>query len=137
MKHGKDDVVPNEERGESLVTLGDLSFVVSPTFGRVSRTEQALGASFFDIAVSLGNEKGLRLLEMAIFFEQLSRPRVKRDEIGERLARPGGYREGLVEMGKILDRYLSGDDDGDDAGQSNADADYRLPGENDSGEDEG
>lgn len=98
---------PNEKRGEMKLKIGIMMVVIAPTFGRISRMEAALNRSTFELASGLAEKRGLTMMEMAIFFEQLSKPREKRDDIGNQLARIG-YEKSLTLVGRVLEMILQG-----------------------------
>lgn len=117
----------NEQRGEITKKLGGLEITVVPTFARISRAEAALGQSCLTIASSMAQGQGLTTLEMAVFIEALSKPRLKRDAIGEAIIKAGSAKAMEI-VGLVCERILVGDDpDPDD--DDDDDDDLKLPGE--------
>lgn len=115
-------------RGAVTKTIGDLEITLLPTFTRISRAEQALKKSCMKILDDMGTGDSLSMLELAVFFESLSKPKLKRDVIGDALMGTG-YKQGMELLAEVLNKVLVGDDD--DPGDPDETDDLTLPGEGD------
>jgi len=121
--------IPNSQRGEITKKLGSLEITVVPTFNRICKAENALQKSCLTIATQMAQGQGLTTMEMAIFIEQLSKPRLKRVDIGQAIM-DAGSAKAMEIVGLVCERILSGTKDDSD------DDDPDLLDEDDEGKDE-
>lgn len=106
----------NPDRGEFVLKFGGLEVIISPTYGRQSRATVAVaGRSVQSLLLAMSTE-GMSIIEQAMYLEQLSKPRIKSDDIGKALAKAGALKAGEV-MGEVLKNLAKGsEDDEEDEG---------------------
>lgn len=101
----------NTKRGEFAIEIGDLEVTICPSYGRRVKAEAALGKSIQGAIYALQGD-GIRIDEQANFLHQLSRPRVKLEEIGEALAGIGSLPSAEI-LGNVLTNLAKGNEDSD------------------------
>lgn len=106
----------NEARGEFLFTIGDVEFLMAPSFGRVNKIEGIFGRSLVQVAGELVAGQGLTMRELVGALELLIKePKMKSDEIGK-LVTSVGYAKAIGAINELIDYVVFGEegDTGDD-----------------------
>lgn len=103
-------VLPNAERGEFVVKIGDRELLMAPDFDRIAKAETVLGRSL----VQLGGEIAIgavpTLAQTAgVFAAFIVKPEMSREEVGRLLARVG-YRGYDASLADIVERVIYGKD---------------------------
>jgi len=110
--------VVNNERGEFTVKIAGLEIGICPSYGRQARATAAVGGRSTQALLLAMSAEGLDIAAQANYLEQLSKPRIKAEDIGKALAKAGALKAAEI-MGVVIKNLAKGyDDDEEDEDES-------------------
>lgn len=109
--------VPNNERGEFLITIAGKEFVIVPTFEKIQKLESAIGMSLVKLLYSLQNDPGTVsfdvLAKIVSILAKDSGPATSISKIGSLMLKQGLLKS--LEVLKIVaEKVLKGDEEGNE-----------------------